>query len=313
MTYSILARDPGTGELGVAVQSHWFSVGSVVTWARAGVGAVATQAMALQSYGPLALERLAAGASAPDALTPLLEADAKRAYRQVAVLDSGGQTATHTGERCIDHAGHRSGPGVSCQANMMAAPTVPAAMLDAFSAASGPLPDRLLAALDAAEAEGGDARGRQSAALLVVPADGRAWETVVELRVEDDPEPLAELRRLLVLHEAYRLAGRAEELSAAGAHLEAAALYRTASELVPDSHELLFWGGLGLALGGEIDSGARQVGQAIAIHPGWRDLLARLSPEIAPSAAAVRAWLTQADELGSPQAGELQSLGECGR
>lgn len=287
MTYSIVARDPDSGQLGVAVQSHWFSVGPIVPWARPGVGAVATQANAEVSYGPRALDLIAAGMSAADALAALLAQDDAAAHRQVAVIDAAGRVAVHTGAACIGFAGDATGPRVSCQANMMASASVWPAMLRAFSAAGGGLARRLLTALDAAEAEGGDARGRQSAALLVVPATGESWEELVSLRVEDHPEPLAELRRLLDLHEAYALAGAADALAAAGRHTEASAAYRRALELAPDSHELLFWAGLGSAQAGDLAAGVVDVQAAIALQPGWRALLERLPVEIAPGASAV--------------------------
>ncbi len=198
-TYSIVGRDPATGELGVGVQSHWFSVGSIVTWARPGVGAVATQSIAEPSYGPKLLDRLAAGEDAEAGLSAELAGDSLARFRQVAVVDAGGVTATHTGGGCMDHAGHEAGDGFSAQANLMASPQVWPAMAAAFSGADGPLARRLLAGLEAAEAAGGDVRGRQSAALLVVPAEGEAWRRRVELRVEDSAEPLAELGRLLNL------------------------------------------------------------------------------------------------------------------
>src|SRR3954452_12441722 len=183
-TYSIVARDPATGELGVAVQSHWFSVGSVVSWARAGVGAVATQSVAEVAYGPRTLDRLGARGGAQSAARAELDADPSARVRQVAVVDARGRIAVHTGEDCIPHAGHESGEAFSCQANMMARETVPPAMAAAFRAAEGPLADRLMAARQAAEGEGGDVRGRQSAAMVVVPAEGDAWATRVDLRVE---------------------------------------------------------------------------------------------------------------------------------
>ena len=208
MTYSIVARDPKSGELGVAVQSHWFSVGSIVTWARPGVGAVATQANAETAYGPNALALLADGVPAPEALERLVAADPGGPSRQVAIVDWAGRVGAHTGPTCIACAGHITGEGVSCQANIMVSERVWPAMLKAFSAASdSSLTLRLLDALDAAEREGGDLRGRQSAAILVVPAEGEPWRTSVSLRVEDHPEPLPELRRLVALHDAYRLAG----------------------------------------------------------------------------------------------------------
>jgi uncharacterized Ntn-hydrolase superfamily protein len=291
MTYSIVARDPETGELGVAVQSHWFSVGPIVPWAAPGVGAIATQAFAEISYGPKALELLREGAGAEEALALLVAADSGSAGRQVAIVDAHGDVAVHTGPSCIAFAGHSTGAGVSCQANMMASEGVWPAMLEAFSAASGSLAARLLTALDAAEGEGGDARGRQSAAMLVIPAQGEWWEKVVSLRVEDDPDPLGELRRLLRLHEAYELAGRADDLVNEGRHEEAARLYQRAGELAPDNHELRFWAGLGAAQAGDLDTGVAQVLKAIEQHPGWRELLGRLPADIAPSAPAVLAAL----------------------
>jgi len=273
------------------VQSHWFSVGPIVPWARAGIGAVATQANAEVSYGPRALTLLAAGTAAPDALAQLVAEDPGAAGRQVALVDARGRVAAHTGSSAIPFAGHVVGDEVSCQANIMASDRVWPAMLDAYLWASGNLCTRLLAALDAAEGEGGDIRGRQSAAILVVPASGEPWETVVSLRVEDHPEPLAELRRLVGLHDAYELAGQADGLVNEGRHEEAARLYRQASELAPENHELRFWAGLGAAQAGDIDAAVAHVRAAIAMQPGWRELLPRIPPEVAPSAAAVLARL----------------------
>jgi uncharacterized Ntn-hydrolase superfamily protein len=291
VTYSIVARDPATGELGVAVQSHWFSVGSVVTWARPGVGAVATQANAEVSYGPRALELLADGVPAPDALARLVAEDPAGDSRQVAVVDGAGRVATHTGSTCIAYAGHATGAGVSCQANIMVSDRIWPAMLEAYGAATGSLPERLMSTLEAAEREGGDARGRQSAAILVVPAEGEPWRTRVSLRVEDHPDPLPELRRLIHLHEAYALAGRADELLNSGRLDEAAALYEQASERAPGSHELLFWAGIGTAQSGDLEAGLAKVRAAIVIQPSWRDLLPRLPDDLAPAASAVRARL----------------------
>ena len=294
MTYSIVARDPDTGELGVAVQSHWFSVGSIVTWAQLGVGAVATQANAEAAYGPSALALLADGVPAPDALAQLVAADPGGPSRQVAVVDAAGRVGVHTGPKCIAYAGHITGEGVSCQANIMASDRVWPAMLDAFEAGagSGSLTTRLLDALDAAEREGGDLRGRQSAAILVVPAHGEPWRTLVSLRVEDHPEPLPELRRVVKLHEAYGLAGQADELLNAGRHDEAARLYVEASECAPDNHELLFWAGLGTVQAGDLDGGVAKVQRAIELQPTWQQLLPRLPAELAPAAPAVLARLT---------------------
>jgi uncharacterized Ntn-hydrolase superfamily protein len=290
-TYSIVARDPETGALGVAVQSHWFSVGQIVPWARAGVGAVATQANAEVSYGPRALELLQAGVAAPAALAQLVAEDPGAAGRQVAVVDRAGGVAGHTGSSTIPFAGHVVGDQVSCQANIMASDRVWPAMLEMYTATAGSLSVRLLAALDAAEREGGDIRGRQSAAILIVPASGAAWDTVISLRVEDHPEPLPELRRLVKLHDAYAITDRADRLVNEGRHEEASGLYREASEMAPENHELRFWAGLGAAQAGDFDTALEHVRAAIEMQPGWWELLPRIPPDVAPSAAAVLARL----------------------
>jgi uncharacterized Ntn-hydrolase superfamily protein len=264
-----------------------------VTWARAGVGAVATQAIAEVTHGPRVIDALERDLDAEGALAESLAADAGAPVRQVGVIDRRGRAAARTGKSCIPIAGHVVGEGVACQANMMASDEVWPAMLDAYSATKGPLARRLLTALDAGEAAGGDIRGRQSAAILVVPPAGEGWRTVVSLRVDDHPEPLLELRRLLGLHEAYEVAGRADSLVGEGRHGEAAVLYRRASELAPDNYELRFWAGLGLAQAGELGPGTELVRAVIAAQPVWRELLGRLEPEIAPSAEAVRAQLAE--------------------
>jgi uncharacterized Ntn-hydrolase superfamily protein len=210
------------------------------------------------------------------------------------VIDRRGRVAAHTGSSCIPCAGQVVGEAVACQANMMASEGVWPAMLGAYSNAEGTLARRLLVALDAAEAAGGDIRGRQSAAILVVPPAGEPWRTIVSLRVEDDPEPLVELRRLLGLHEAYEVAERADSLVGEGRHGEAAVLYRRASELAPDSDELRFWAGLGMAEAGELHAGVELVRAVTNAKPAWRELLGRLEPEIAPSAQAVRERLESA-------------------
>jgi uncharacterized Ntn-hydrolase superfamily protein len=290
-TYSIVALDQQTGELGVAVQSHWFSVGPIVPWARGGVGAVATQANADASYGPRALDLIERGASASEALNQLLAMDDAAATRQVALVDAHGGVAVHTGSACIAHAGHVTGAGVSCQANIMASELVWPAMLAAYESSSARLVERLLDALDAAEAAGGDLRGRQSAALLVVAPEAESWESTVSLRVEDHPEPLVELRRLLALHDAYTLAGEGDTLAGEGRHDAAAERYRRAGRLADGAHELLFWAGLGTAQSGDVDAGAAMVANAIALHPPWAELLTRIPAEVAPSATAVREHL----------------------
>jgi len=287
-TYSICALDRATGELGVAVQSHWFSVGSLCAWASPGVGAVATQSVVEPAYGPRALQRLTDGSSAESALRELLAADPLAPVRQVGVVDAGGGSAVHTGAGCIAMAGDVRGDAFTCQANMMAAEGVPQAMAAAYRAGHGDLADRLIAALEGAEGAGGDVRGRQSAALLVVPRAGEAWEFRIDLRVEDHPDPIGELRRLLALHRAYELAGQADELMGAGRAAEAGPLYRRAAELAPASDELLFWAGLAIAHGGDLETGVETVRRASEVNPNWLVLLDRLPPDFAPAGAEVR-------------------------
>jgi uncharacterized Ntn-hydrolase superfamily protein len=209
----------------------------------------------------------------------------------VAVVDAAGRVAVHTGESCIAFAGDQTGDGYSVQANMMASPEVWPAMARGLEEADGPLARRLLAALRAAEAAGGDVRGRQSAAVVVAPPEGEPWRLSVDLRVEDHPEPLDELERVLDLADAYRLASEGDDLAGQGRHQEASGYYTRAGELAPDSHELIFWSGLAAAQGGDMPTALNRVRRAIALQPGWAELLDRLEPDIAPSAAAVRAAL----------------------
>lgn len=287
VTYSIVARDPASGELGVAVQSHWFGVGAVVPWARPGVGAVATQANARADYGPRGLGLMASGEGAARALSTLVQEDPGAATRQVAMLDAAGAVACWTGLGCMAFAGDTQGNEVSCQANIMAGETVWDAMLDTFLWESGTLAHRLMAALVAAQGEGGDLRGRQSAALLVVPGAGEPWETVVSLRVEDSPEPLDELARLLALHEAYVVASEGDAAVAADDFDAAARAYRRAAELAPESEELRFWGALGLAHAGDENGALDRLRAVVGENPAWRELLGRLSPATAPAAAGL--------------------------
>ncbi|HMJ35517.1 MAG TPA: DUF1028 domain-containing protein [Baekduia sp.] len=290
-TYSIVARDDDTGELGAAVQSHWFSVGSIVTWARPGVGAVVTQSIAERAYGPNLLDALQGGAAASAALGGLIAADEAARFRQVAVITPSGPPATHTGDGCIPYAGHAAGNDFSVQANMMASEAVWPAMAEAFASSTGPLARRMLAALRGAEAQGGDVRGKQSSAMVVVPAAGEDWRRVVDLRVEDHPEPLDELERLIGVNDAYILATVGDDLTGEGRHAEAGEAYRSAAALQPGNHELLFWAGIAEFAHGDRSTGLTQVRRAIELQPGWRELLGRLSPEVAPDAAAVLAAL----------------------
>lgn len=294
-TYSIVARDPATGEMGVAVQSHWFGVGAVVPFAEAGIGAVATQSFVDPSYGPLGLELMRAGRTAPEALAGLVEADPHPDVRQVAMVDAAGRVAVHTGENAIIAAGHQTGEEYSVQANMMGSETVWPAMAAAFEATEGDLAERMLAALDAAQAAGGDVRGRQSAALLVVSgtSSGRPWvDRLYDLRIEDHPDPLAELRRLLQLARAYREMNAGDEAMTVNDVDAAVARYDAAATLVPESAEMVYWAGITLASVGRVDEALPRLERAFAADPGWAILTARL-PEagLLPDDAALLARL----------------------
>jgi uncharacterized Ntn-hydrolase superfamily protein len=281
MTYSIVARDATTGELGVAVQSRYFSVGSVVTWAEAGVGAVATQSLARMEYGPEGLELMRAGKSAREALDSLVAADGGSAVRQVAMIDASSNVATHTGERCIAAAGQIVGDGYSVQANMMVDDSIWPAMHDVYVSATGDLTDRLLASLDAAQAAGGDIRGQQSAAVLVVEGKRRTrpWRGVLcDVRVEDHERPLEELRRLVNMQRAYRLSDVAEEAAAAQDMERATDTFLQAMALSPDNDELQFWAGLGLFRQGREPEGEALLRQAFAKNPAMARLVPRLVP-----------------------------------
>ncbi len=278
-TYSIVARDPATGDLGVAVQSHWFSVGSLVPWARAGVGAVATQSMVEPSYGPLGLELMAAGKDAPAALAGLLAADPRADIRQVGMVDAAGRAASHTGANCIPEAGHRIGDGYAVQANLMGPATVPDAMAAAFEAATGPLAERMLAALAAAQAEGGDIRGRQSAAVLVVrgEATGRIWQDVlVDLRVEDHPDPVVELRRLLTLHRGYEQMNAGDLAVEAGDLAAASRAYGEAERILGDNLEARYWHAVALVNAGDLERALPIFADVFARGENWRELTPRL-------------------------------------
>jgi uncharacterized Ntn-hydrolase superfamily protein len=278
-TYSIVARDPATGQMGVAVQSHWFSVGSVVPWAEAGVGAVATQSLVDASYGPLALQMLKAGRSPEDALRGLITADAGSAVRQVGIVDAEGRVAVHTGSGCIPEAGHHPGDGYTCQANLMEKNTVWDAMARAYESAEGEFADRLLAALEAAQAEKGDIRGMQSAAILIVAAKatGRPWEDrIMDLRVEDSPHPLAELRRLVTVHRAYQHMN-AGDMAMEHSDTEAARReYGAAEALMPDNLEMAYWHAVALANAGDVEGSLPIFGRIFKQDAKWAVLTPRL-------------------------------------
>jgi uncharacterized Ntn-hydrolase superfamily protein len=280
-TYSIVARDPATGELGVAVQSHWFSVGAIVTWAEAGVGVVATQSFVDPGYGQRGLDLMRRGVSAPEALKQLVAADPQRDVRQVAMIDAQGRVAAHTGEKAIAAAGHEVGEQYSAQANLMSNVRVWPAMAKAYEHASGDLADRLLAALDAAQTAGGDIRGRQSAALLIVKSasSGKPWagaDRVFDLRVDDSPDPLGELRRLVRLQRAYTHANHGDELFSEKKVDEALREYAAAARLAPEIVELPFWEAVTLASVGREAEAAPIFRQVFAKEPAWADLVPRL-------------------------------------
>lgn len=275
MTYSIVARDPDTGALGVAVQTCNLAVGTWVPWAEAGVGAVATQAVAERTYGTLGLELMRGRKSPQEALAALLAVDPRREFRQVAMVDHGGRVATHTGQRCLPHAGSLVGDGFSTQANMMARDTVWNAMAGAFKNASGDLAERLLVALEAAEAEGGDIRGQGTAALLVVGSE-RATFPQVDLRVDHHPEPLAELRRMLRLHRAYTTEYQIADLVASGRPDAAYEAVHNVLRWAPDEPYLHYLCALHLA---DAENGRQEalsiLRRLVATQPVWLEYLRR--------------------------------------
>jgi uncharacterized Ntn-hydrolase superfamily protein len=278
-TFSIVARDPATGEFGVAVQSHWFQVGPSVPWAEAGVGAVATQSFVKVDYGPKGLELMRQGKSAREALDQLLAQDPQKDVRQVAMVDAQGRAAAWTGPKCIAAAGNQTGSGYSVQANLMDKPTVWPAMAKAFEAAKGDLADRLMAALEAAEAEGGDIRGRQSAALIVVKArsTGEPWnDRLIDLRVDDNPAPLVELRRLLGLHRAYQEMNLGDEAVAKNDVQAAVDHYTRATRMASDIAELPFWQAVSLFVAGQEDKALPLFKDVFAREPRWARLVPRL-------------------------------------
>jgi len=279
VTYSIVARDAKTGEFGVAVQSHYFQVGPTVPWAIAGIGAVATQSRVNVSYGPLGLEYLRAGYTAAQALKALTSGDSQPEIRQCAIVDAAGNVAAHTGSKCIAAAGHQLGDGFSCQANLMEKDTVWAAMAEAFTSTDAPLAERLMAALEAAEAEGGDIRGKQSAAMLVVSGTptGRSWEDrTIDLRVEDAAEPLPELRRLLRIKRAVQTVAEADRLALAGDKPGAAKKRREGLALAPEMIELRFWTGLTMAEAGDVDGAITLLDEVVRKDPRWLETVRRL-------------------------------------
>ena len=280
-TYSIVAVDSVTGEIGAAVQSHWFSVGSLVIWAEAGVGAVATQSFVNVSFGPRGLALLKAGKSPRQALELLIAQDEGRDFRQVAIIDARGNSAAFTGKKCIAEAGHLTGKWFSVQANLMLKATVWEAMARAFTNTSGPLAERMLAALEAAEAQGGDIRGKQSAALLVVSANstGKVWEDrLIDLRVEDHPEPVRELKRLLKIHRAYEHMNAGDVAVERGDVERALKEYGTAGKMLPDNLEIKFWHAVALVNVGRFEDALPIFSAVFQKNRNWQLLIPRLVP-----------------------------------
>jgi len=278
-TYSIVALDETTGELGVAVQSHWFSVGFLVPWAKAGVGAVATQSFVKVDYGPDGLQLMESGITAVDALKTLTSKDEGEAVRQVGMIDIKGNVAAHTGSRCIKYAGHIVGENYSVQANMMANGTVPKAMAVAFEKTKGDLADRMMAALEAAEAEGGDIRGKQSAAMVIVSGEpsGVDWkDTKLSLRIEDHPTPLIELKRLIRVHRAYQHANMGDHYMETEEIDKALIEYSKAAEYYPENAELPYWSAVALANGGRLEEALPVFRSVFQRNPDLKTMTPRL-------------------------------------
>lgn len=280
-TYSIVARDSVTGDIGVAVQSHWFSVGSLVTYGKAGVGVVATQSFVNPSYGPKGLALMEQGLSPQQALDVLLANDTGEMYRQVAFLNTKGEVATHTGNSCIEAAGHKQGRNFSVQANMMLNNTVWDAMAKAFEITQGDLSDRMIAALKAAQREKGDIRGRQSAAILIVKskATGNPWEDVVmDLRVEDNNNnPVEELERLVKLHKAYGFMNQGDLAMEAGDSKKAEELYLSAQNMFPNNLEMKYWYAINLLNNKQFKKAHPILKEIFEQDNNWKTLTSRIA------------------------------------
>lgn len=280
-TYSIVARDPDTGEMGVAVQSHWFSVGSIVSWGEAGVGVVATQSFVNPAFGPDGLELLKSGMTAGQVVDKLIAEDEGRDVRQLAVLDVNGNVKSYTGKNCIPGAGNIVGENYSVQANLMLNDLVPGAMSKAFEESTGTLAERLMAALFAAQEVGGDIRGKQSAAILVVRGEstGKVWEDrLIDLRVEDSSEPLKELNRLLKVHRAYNRMN-AGDLAVEHGNMELAMKeYAAAEAMFPDNEEMIYWHAVTLATNGQVEESLPLFKDLFERNENWKILTPRLVP-----------------------------------
>ena len=278
-TYSIVARDTVTGEMGVAVQSHWYSVGTIVSWGEAGVGVVATQSFVNPSFGPRGLALLKQGLNSEQVLKLLIESDKSKEVRQLAILDSRGNVAAYTGDNCIKDAGHLVGDNYSVQANLMLNDKVWGEMAKAFEKSKGPLAERLLISLEAAEATGGDIRGKQSAALLVVSPEssGEIWnDRKVDIRVDDHPEPLVELRRILKVHRAYEHMNKGD-LAIENKEMDVAMEeYSKAEKLFPDNEEMKYWRAVALVNIGKLEESLSLFKEVFRMNTNWVKLTPRL-------------------------------------
>jgi uncharacterized Ntn-hydrolase superfamily protein len=280
-TYSIVAKDIKNGEMGIAVQSHWFSVGSVVGWAEAGVGAIATQSLVNVSFGPRGLEMLKRGSTAQQVVDSLIASDEGRNVRQLAIVDSKGNAAAYTGSKCIPYAGHITGDNFSVQANLMINADVWPAMEKAFKETEGPLAERMIVALEAAQSVGGDIRGQQSASILIVKgkSSGKVWEDrLIDLRVEDHPEPVKELKRLLKVQRAYEHMNNGDLAIEKGDMKTAMDEYSAAEEMFPENEEMKFWHAVTLVNNGGIEAALPLFKDVFVKNKNWKILTPRLVP-----------------------------------
>lgn len=279
-TFSIVARDSVSGEMGVAVQSHWFSVGTVVSWAEAGVGAIATQSFVNKSFGIRGLDLLRRGLNAQQALEVLLSDDEGREVRQVAIVDTRGNVAVHTGKNCIQYASHIKGNQFSVQSNMMLGDKVCESMAAEYTRNNKkPLAERLLSALSAAQKAGGDIRGKQSAAIIVVPAktEGKPWdERIVDLRVEDNAEPIKELDRLYLVHSAFQHMNNGDLAVEKNDMVKAMAEYKAAMKLMPENLEMQYWTAITLANNKELEKALPLLKKVFSKDKNWKELTRRL-------------------------------------
>lgn len=277
-TYSIVARDHKTGQLGIGVQSHAFACGAIVPWAEAGVGAVATQATADTNYGRLGLALMKAGKTSQQAMAALIAADPRSNIRQVAMVDGSGQVAVHTGKRCIASAGHHIGAGFSIQGNLLKSPSVWENMAKVYASCEGDFSERLLQALEAGQDAGGDIRGMQSAALVVVPGpnDPLKREMVTNLRVDDHDHPLIELRRLLTIQRGQEWYVQAVHAVEVGDLTAAQEHYERLRGLVVGTREPLFWYAVTLTEHGHLDKALPVFALVFAVEPIWHSMIDRL-------------------------------------